>query len=206
MDTLSTKERLVQLEHEIGRLAPSSSAEKAFARANSAIENPWKGSGAKLEALELQRDDLILAERGQKLHDLVNQKRELERRLERSQIARQAADRQLLERSQHETVVRYREAVIRCMNLGIGASFELFRNWFESGRPLYSAAPECASYFINGAEAKAAGVSFDIQKDREAVNLWLEAREASNTALMAFNNDASELRDLLREHPELGSA
>lgn len=89
---------------------------------------------------------------------------------------------------------------------GWGYSFEIFRQFFQSMRPRYNGAPDCLPFFVDGPEAKAAGVSFNLEGDRQAVKLWLEAKDAADQKLMLWNQACERKRALIREVPELGSA
>jgi hypothetical protein len=206
--TLSNKERLKALEVEIAKQEPLAEAERAFSTASPEVPNPWEGAGEKLNALRTEQVDLLLEERGRNLKALLEKKQELEARLNRLQVQRQVCDRVVAERAAHETVVRYLNAP-RLMMREItpwGHSFEIFRQWYESKKPLYNAAPECAPFFLHSQEAKDAGLCFNLEGDRAAVHLWIEAVDAANKTMTEWDSTASMLRDLVREHPELQAA
>lgn len=120
--TLSAKERLQQLEHEIAQCEPLANAEKAFSAASPGADNPWNGQAQKLATLRAAKDDMLLLIAGEKLNQLLANRQELQQRLDRLHIQRQAADRQVAERSQHPTVIRYRNAISVCIRMGWGYS------------------------------------------------------------------------------------
>ena len=166
--TLSAKERLQQLEHEIAQCEPLANAGRAFSAAKPQERNPWKGQTEKLAILKTARQDAALLVRGEELSALLSKRAELTARCDRLSIQRKVAERVVAERAQHPTVVRYKRAPSLFMREETpwGHSFEIFKRWYETNLPLRPYGPECAPFFLHGAEARAAGVSFDLQNDR----------------------------------------
>ena len=141
---------------------------------------------------------------GERLNGAIRELRRLDQELAKAQLQREAADRALRERKEHETVQRYLGATSVCMKLGWGDSWSaFFRPWYESGKPRYQGLNEQAAFFIDSPLAAQYGVKFDLERDREAVRHYLEAFDAANQAAVTWSAHASHRADLLREHPEL---
>ena len=205
MDTLTAKEQLLRIEDEIIRQEPIACAEKAFNRANSTLPNPFAGAADKLQQLILQKEDLRLEQQGKILFELLAKKTDLEGQLNRLSVERQVADRALAELAANPTVVRYKNAASICMQQGWGHSWELFRQFFQSNRSLREGCHDSDPFFLHDEKAKEAGVMFSLESDRPVIHRYNEAKSASDAALIQWNDVASRLRDLLREHPELGA-
>jgi hypothetical protein len=198
---------LEAIEAQLERARALAKAEAAFEATNSpAIPNPWAGSQKTLADLEADRQQLQLRVAGAKLNDLLAKRDELQKRYDDLTLQKIAADRQVAELAQNPTVIRYREASFVTMREGWGRSFQIFREFFESKRAIYNAAPDCAPWFLNSQEAENANVRFNLEADRQAVHLWIQATDEANKILSAWNSASEQLRNLLREHPELGAA
>jgi hypothetical protein len=203
MSTPSLAQRLEALEHQISGTEGLAEAENAFGAAHPEAENPWAGAAQKLLALHQERDHLALALQGQRLSSTLAKQRELRERLEALMVQRQVADRVVLERAQHPTVVRYLGAGAICRQRGWAWSFSRFMDWYETKRERVNGLPEDAAWFLDSPQAREAGVYFNTGTDREAVHLYREAQGAAEAALMAWNAVRSELELLIREHPEI---
>lgn len=204
VNAIDDKAALGHLDAQIEGARELANAEAAFSAANgNDTSNPWANASRRLDDLQRDREQLALRIQGEKLNALLAKRQELNERLDRLQVQRQAADRVLAERAQDASVVRYRNATGICMREGFGHSWEIFRKWYESGLGLRQGAPECSAFFLSDELAKSVGVSFDLEGDRAAVRLWIEALDTANRLLSEENSYREELRNLLREHPEL---
>jgi hypothetical protein len=206
MQTLNSRQRLATLDSEISQAEPLARAEKSFKASNPEQPNPWQDHSQRLEHLLAEREEALLVVAGERLNAALEKRRDLQSHLDRLHIVRQAADRQVLERSQHPVVQRYKSATAICMQQGWGHSWELFRQWFESNRSVRMGCPETANFFLHAQEARDANVRFDLEGDRAAVALYNQSIDAANQALGDWNSVAEALRLLLREHPELVAA
>jgi hypothetical protein len=105
--------------------------------------------------------------------------------------------------AESEIVQRYKAAGGVCRQNGWGHSWVMFQQWFEQGKPRYSGMPECGAFFLDSPQAKAVGVSFNLESDRAAVIAWRQAVGDSEKALMAWSSLADRRQRLLQERPEL---
>jgi hypothetical protein len=73
-----------QIDLELGRLEPLAQAEAAFKMANPHEECPasWEGAAARIETLKKERDAIVLVEKGATLGAKIQEKREIEARIE----------------------------------------------------------------------------------------------------------------------------
>lgn len=204
METLNQKERLIQLEHEIAKQEPIASAEKAFARANSVLPNPFAGAADKLQELILSKEDLELEIRGRQLHELLAKKQDLENRFNSLTEERRVLDRAVADWNLNPTIQRYKAAPGVCQLHGWGRSFVSFAAFIESHRTTQTCY-ESDWFFLRDPKAQEVGVCFSIEDDRPVILQWREAIQQANRALEEWNNVGAEIRNLLREHPELGA-
>jgi hypothetical protein len=204
----SHDDALKHLDLQIEKARLAANAEAAFDAANGREgPNPWANAKKALDDLEDDRRQLVLKHEGEKLNEAIRELRRLDQELEKAQAQREAADRALRERKEHETVQRYLGATSTCMKLGWGHSWTaFFRPWYESGKPRYMGANEQAVFFLDSPLAQDAGVQFDLDGEREAVRRYVEAFDAANQAAITWSAHASHRADLLREHPELKAA
>jgi len=197
------QERLKVLEREIERAESFEQAEAAFRAAEPEAKNPWQGAAQKLYALRQEHKDVALAIQGERLNGALAKQRELQQRLDRLSLLRQIADRAVRDRAAHPSVVRYLNAGAVCRERGWGWSWTRFQEFFQSKRERYGGLPGDAAFFLDSAQARDAGVRFDMGADRAAVHLYLEALDDANRRLVEWNAVAEQLRLLLRETPEL---
>lgn len=206
--TLSVQEQLHTVKHAIAETEPRAKAEMAYVRANPGSPMPqnWVGESARLAELKAKEQDLELQIAGQRLSDAISKLAVINAEIDRLQIARTEADRVCRQRAEHEAVIKFVNATKICMRMHWGYSWQIFREWYISGRGLRNGAPDCATFFLRDDQAAAAGVQFDLGAERAAVQLWLQAKDASDRAMMAWNQVCERKRALLREIPELASA
>src|SRR5580704_337431 len=134
MQTIVDNEKaLLHLDSEIVKAREAASAESAWNAANGTeTANPWANSKRRLDDLEHDRDQLALRIKGEQLTKAHEELKRLDEELAKTQVQREAADRVLRERIEHETVQRYLGATSICMKFGWGHSWSaFFRPWYE---------------------------------------------------------------------------
>lgn len=199
---------LKHLDLEIEKARLAANAEAAYDAANGREgPNPWANATRTLEDLERDRRQLDLKIQGEKLTKAVQELKRLDEELAKAQVQREAADRLLRERKEHESVKRYLGATSICMKLGWGHSWAaFFRPWYESGKPRYIAANEQAVFFLDSPLAQDAGVQFDLERDRDAVRGYIEALDNANRASLKWSNVQDRRQKLLQDWPQLRTA
>lgn len=127
-----------------------------------------------------------------KLHDLQAHK-------DRLWFRRLVAERKLQQRAQHPSVMRYTKASEVAQNHNLTREWETFSAWFES-QTHSSSAPESAQFFLYSPEARILGLRFDLFQDREAVRLFVEAREAARNVRIEEADVEARLQALKQTH------
>lgn len=199
--TLSAKERLISLEHELSQAESLEMAEHAFRASNPEGKNPWEGAARKLAALKADKQDLELRLRGHELSSALEKLKTLDAELAKAEVARDLADAKLRELNSNETVVRYKAGTMLSIQYGWGWSYERFRQWYETGQAR-SFMPQDAVWFVDSPDCPAA-LKFNLESDRQTIRRWVEAKGTSDQALVHWNAIASQRAALLRERPEL---
>jgi len=123
-----------------------------------------------------------------RLHDLqAHQDRLLFRRL--------TAERKLRQTAAHPSVVRYLRAEQICEANNLSKEWAAFSKWFESQTHNHNA-PISANFFLYSPEARILGIRFDPIKDREAIKLFVEARDAATRVRLEEEQAAADIRQL----------
>src|ERR1700722_1442774 len=135
MQTLSHRDRVAQIDQEIGRLTPIAQAEAAFRAGNPHEECPqfWSGAIVRVEELSKERAEIQLAARGEVLASKIAEKRKIEQRIEELKEKREHADQHCATLAQDPTVQRFLNGGSEARRRGWGFSWAAsFVPWFLS--------------------------------------------------------------------------
>jgi hypothetical protein len=198
--TLSVK----QIDYELSRLEPLAQAEAAFKAANPHEECPasWDGASARIETLRKERDAIILAEKGATLGAKIQEKREIEARIEAAKLQREQADKAVALLAQDETVTRFLRGGQVARQHGWGFSWAAsFTPWYLSRKARHAGLTEEGAFFMDPQRCPASLLF--TEADREKVCAHNEARGAAILALTVLDGEISQLASLIRQFPEL---
>jgi|HubBroStandDraft_4_1064222.scaffolds.fasta_scaffold00333_7 hypothetical protein len=200
MTTLNLQERLRDIEALLPQLDQRADAEAALICAKG-DSGPLAGACQERDELRQEASDIRLKLRGHEISTALDELTRLDAELAEAMERREAADREVLRQAESPIVERWNAAPTFAIRCGYGHSWELFSQWFLSGRPRYIAAPECLLFFQSGECSEP--LRFDLDGDRECILAYHAARDEAVRASMAWTGLADRRTRLLREHPEL---
>ena len=202
--TISPQNRVAQIDHEVARLTPFAEAERAWQAATPHEEVPqfWQGASARVESLQKERTEIILAAKGELLAAKLDEKKQIEKRIEEARLVRERADKHCATLAADETVARFLNGGSVARRKGWGYSWAAnFVPWFLSGKARHAGLTEEGAFFMDPQQCPA--ILLFTEKERIIIREHNEARGAAILALTVLDGETSRLASLIRQYPEL---